>query len=263
MKFGRRYSDEENDSNMQEVEDYTADYYENQPGDAISNSTKHRRVRKKNPMALGLLVLGTVLVLGGIIFAMIGKSEERSSQLNLTEPAPTLAPAPKPETVPAPTQAVESVTTQAPTHTSLYDYIASLVGEQVLKDTTSLAYRALSWLEETHDAKEYDNHRVKQRFALACLYLSTTQKSQWINSDSWMSTKSECLWYGVKCNDHKLVSLNLTANGLEGLVPWEITLLKSNLLALTLSKNDLLNEGQELAWLGELTNLRKFHSQLE
>lgn len=257
MKHGRRYNDD-NDSNLQEVEDYTSDYYENQPGDVISNATKHRRVRKKNPTALGLLLLGTVLVLGGIIFAMIGKSEERSSPLNVPEPVPTQPPTAESTTLPPPTEAVvDAIVTMAPTHTAIYDYIVTLVGEAVLKDTTSLAYRALSWLEETHDAKDYENDRLKQRFALACLYFSTTtQSSQWINSDSWMSMKSECLWYGVQCSDHKLVALNLTANGLEGLVPWEITLLNSNLLSLTLSQNDLLNGGEELAWIGELTNLR-------
>ena len=246
---------------MQEVEDFTADYYENQPGDAISNATKHRRVRKKDPIALGLLILGTVLIVGGIIFAMIGKSRQQSSALSASGPAPTLPPAPTTTIVPAPTK--EPTATLAPTHTALYDFIATLVGESVLKDTKSLAYQALSWLEDTQDAKEFDNSRMQQRFALACLYLSTTQKSQWINSDKWMSAESECLWYGVQCNENTLVALNLTANGLKGLVPWEISLLKSSLLSLTLSKNDLLNEGQELAWLGELTNLRKFHLESE
>jgi hypothetical protein len=261
MKFARPYSDEDNDPNMQDVEDYTADYYENQPGDVISKATKHRRVRKKSPLAIGLLVMGTVLVIGGVLYAMIGNKQERSSQMNLSEPEPTMPPAPKPTAPPKAAQ--DSNPTVAPTHTAIYNYIATLVGEKVLKDTKSLAYQAMSWLEDTHDAKEYDDSRLKQRFALACLYLSTTQKTNWTNSDGWMSTKSECLWYGVTCSNKKLVALNLTANGLKGLVPWEISLLKSSLLSLTLSRNDLLNEGQELAWLGELTNLRKFHLELE
>lgn len=250
MKYSQRYNDEDNDLNLQDVEDYGADYYENQPGDAISNSTSHRRSRRKNRVALGLLVVGTILVIGGIIFAIVGNNEERASSLNVQAPAPTLAPVAAPEG-----QGTDS--SLGPTHSTIYGFIVTLVGKDVLKDTNSLAYRALSWLEETHDDERFGNERLQQRFALACLYLSTTQKSNWINSDGWMTESDECEWYGTECKHHRLIALNLTANGLEGLVPWEISFLKPTLLSLELSRNNLLNEGQELAWMGELTNLRK------
>ena len=92
------------------------------------------------------------------------------------------------------------------------------------------------------------------------MHIATTKDSPWINANDWMSTKDECGWYGVECKQHKLVALNLTANGLEGLVPWEITFLKDHLLSLELASNDLVNEGQELAWMGELTKLRKYYT---
>ncbi len=246
MKYAKRYSDEDNDLNLQDVEEYSVDYYENKPGDEISNGTNHSRARKRSPIVLGILALGTLLVIGGILFAMIGKKEERASRLNVPAPAPvpTLAPANEP------------LGTLGPTHRTIYSFIATLVGETVLKDTNSLAYRALSWLEDTHDDERFGNERLQQRFALACIYLSTTQKSNWTNSNGWMSELDECSWYGIECKHHHIISLNLTANGLEGLVPWEISFLKSTLLALELSKNNILNEGQELAWIGQLTNLR-------
>jgi len=256
MKYTKAYTDNNNDLNLRDVEDYSDEYYENQPGDAISTSTNHRRTRKKNPLALGLLAIGTLLVIGGIIFAVLGKNKERASSKSASASAPEQAPVPTAPLSPAPAAGKnEAIATLEPTHSTIYDFIATLVGETILQDTNSLAYRALSWLETQKD-QSLGNARLQQRFALACLYLSTTQKSSWVNSDGWMSESDECTWYGIECKHHRLISLNLTDNGLEGLVPWEISFLKPNLLSLELSRNHILNEGQELAWIGQLTNLR-------
>lgn len=252
---GSRYTDDEGGADsMHEVEDYTSDYYETQPGDTISSTTNLRRARKKNFTALGLLALGTVLVIGGIGIAMKNSGSKSSSMAATRPPADFVA---------SPTKAPSSwdhqeTETLGPTHSSLYGFVASLVGEQKLKDENSLAFKALTFLEETHDESRFGNMRLTQRFALACVYLATTVDGDWDNTKGWMSQEDECVWHGVSCKMHEVVALNLTDNGLHGLIPWEITLLKDSLLALDVSNNHISNEGSELAWIGELTKLRKY-----
>jgi hypothetical protein len=266
MMHGQTYADTNgamNSMGMEDVDDYTSDYYENQPGDVISSTTSHRRTRKKNPVALTLLAVGTLMVIGGIGFAVLGKEEEmsNSSMANNSSPKPpTFEAGPTQAPVEAPTHTVEAPVTLGPTHETIYDFVLSLVGDTALLDENSLASRALTWMEGTHDPDRFGNQRLQQRFSLACLHMATTQDdSKWINESGWMSQQNECDWYGVECKHHKLIALNLTANGLEGLIPWEITFLKDHLLSLELASNDLLvNEGSELAWMGELTNLRKY-----
>lgn len=283
MMYGSRYTDHRSEE-MQDVEDYNSDYYENQPGDIISNATRHRRTRKNKAYALALLSVGTVLIVGGIGFALYGKEEEHMSKQqpqNFDDSFPTRAPtfvaSPTKSPVQEPQVTLENPTitsegeadlstptpsaapvSTAPTHSSLYDFISSLVGDVALQDPDTLAFRALDFLKQTHDESRFSNTRLQQRFALACLHLATTsEESNWVNQDGWMTDIDECTWYGVDCKQHKVVALNFTSNGLQGLIPWEITLLKEHLVSLELANNDLANEGHELAWIGELTNLRK------
>lgn len=259
MMQAQRYTDDVpaiEDNGMQDVEDYTSDYYENNPGDVVSNSTNHRRARKKNTCALSLLAVGTLMIIIGIGFAMVGKNEEKNSS-SMANKAPFVA-SPTKAPVPAPTHGDhEALASLGPTHETIYDFIVTLVGTTPLLDENSLASRALAWLEETHDADRFGNERIKQRFSLACLHMATSEDSDWVDDSGWMSDQDECAWHGVECKEHKLIALNLTANGLGGIVPWEITFLKDFLVSLEIASNDLVNENEELAWMGELTNLRK------
>jgi hypothetical protein len=139
-------------------------------------------------------------------------------------------------------------------------FLSSLLGEQALLDTESIAYSAFTWLMGNTDLRTYNETTLQQRFAMACLHLSTNQDATWEEDDGWMTDSDECFWFGVDCKDGFLMNLNLTDNGLEGLVPDEITLLSDSLLELELSENDLVNENEQLAWIGELTNLSKYHA---
>jgi len=262
MMHGTRYTDDDPADDTEEVEDYNSDYYENQPGDAISSATNHRRTYRKNWKALALLTVGTFVVIGGIGYATRnsgGGSNGEKRTKNAVDLSPTRPPSFLASPAKSPTLPQNS---PAPTQSSLERFVASLVGDKSLQDENSTASQALSFLKKTYDPQRFDNSRLQQRFALACIYLGTiSATSAWNQKDGWLTSQNECEWYGVTCKNQKVVSLNLTSNGLDGTIPSEITLLGDRLVALELRDNYLSNEGQELAWMGELTNLRKYSSK--
>jgi len=80
----------------------------------------------------------------------------------------------------------------------------------------------------------------------------------WISKNEWMGDKGPCHWHGVECEDHLVIGLNLTENGLRGTIPHEISILGGTLQSLMLTGNELTNSGRQLKWLGELTELSKW-----
>lgn len=230
---GNRYTDGDENLAMEDVEDYSSEYYENKPGDAISSSTSHRRSRKVSNLTLILIAVGALsAVLIGSIVIYSGGAKDAQSPSN------------------------DSALSLGETNQKIKDFIATLVGTKVLQDPDSLASKALKFLQETHNDALYGNARLQQRFSLACVFLSTFGDG-WKNKKGWFSDSDECTWHGVECRNSKLIALNLTDNGLMGQVPMEIQFLHPTLLALELADNEVVNEGEELAWMGKLTNLRK------
>ena len=239
---GNRYTDGDDDLALEDVEDFSSEYYETQPGDVISSSTSMRRTRKWSNWSLVLLAVSALSVIVISASVMYGGKNNKKSQLQNVSPSR------------APT--VDPPVSLGPTHDTVEAFIATLVGTKVLSDPTSLASKALKLLEDTHIEELFGNARLQQRFALACLWLNTFGAG-WKNKQGWFSASDECAWHGVECKNHRLIALNLTDNGLVGVVPMEIKYLKPTLLSLEFSNNELINEGEELAWMGELTNLRK------
>lgn len=263
--------DEMDTISIHDLDDLPIDYYESQPGDVVSTTTNHKRARKHSIWTLAALTLGTILILCSILYSMYGNFVDTQPIGGSSEPLQTDAPITSRTDAPivspqTPTQAPTVMThvptaspivsTTSPT-TTMESIIVSLIGSEALSDTNSPAYTALRWLEQDDNSEDYTIDQIKQRFALTCLYLGTNLDSTWVHADAWMSDVSECLWYGVECKDDAIIALNLTANGLEGIIPGEITLLRDTLLSLELATNDLVNANQELAWIGELTKLRK------
>ena len=241
---GNRYTDGEDDLGLEDVEDFSSEYYENQPGDVLSSSTSLRRSRKWSNRGLVMVTVGALsalVIAASVMYGGKNKADGAKSSLNLS---PSRAPT------------VDPPVTLGPTHDTIEAFIATLVGAEVLNDPASLASKALKLLEDTHNDELFGNARLQQRFALACLWLDTLG-AEWTNKQGWFSASDECAWHGVECKNHRLIALNLTDNGLVGVVPMEIKFLKPTLLALELSNNELINEGEQLAWMGELTNLRK------
>ena len=58
--------------------------------------------------------------------------------------------------------------------------------------------------------------------ALVALY-DATDGSNWIDNTNWLQTCDVCTWYGVTCDaNSRIVELDLSANGLSGILPAEI-----------------------------------------
>ena len=133
-----------------------------------------------------------------------------------------------------------------------------------LSDPSTPQYQALQWvtdrkIEDT--VAVYTDARVLQQYSLATLYYSTNGESAWNRSDGWLSTTTECEWYGVECSQEEggsedsglVVGLNLTDNGLDGTLPSDLVLLSASLTVVDLSNNNL--PGTTPSEIGELTLL--------
>jgi Divergent InlB B-repeat domain/Leucine rich repeat/Leucine rich repeat N-terminal domain len=91
--------------------------------------------------------------------------------------------------------------------------------------------------------------------ALLDLY-NSTQGSNWGDKTGWNETDTPCSWYGVKCNNGQVFSLNLSNNQLSGTLSNSLEKL-SQLDSLDLSENQLTGSIPES--LGNLNNLTELH----
>jgi hypothetical protein len=78
--------------------------------------------------------------------------------------------------------------------------------------------------------------RIRNRFILALLYASWDGK-EWETQTNWISNQSECMWYGVDCDeDSKIVQLSLPSNNIRGPLDHRLGAL-TDLVELDLSQN--------------------------
>jgi Leucine-rich repeat (LRR) protein len=115
-----------------------------------------------------------------------------------------------------------------------------VTSRSTLEDKGSAQARALDWLANQDAATEIED--VRTRYSLATLYFSTHTNSTWSNTKNWLSADQVCVWYGVTCNPNKakvtiVQELNLSANGLMGTLPEELSLLQRDCHVLDLSAN--------------------------
>ena len=133
-------------------------------------------------------------------------------------------------------------------------------------DGNSPQSMALEWIINQDPAQlDPNNVYLPQRYALAVLYYSTGGPTSWSETNHWMSGKGYCLWHGVEClgeddyiqfnGNGNVFGLNLTANGLDGTIPSELTGL-SDLFELDLGSNDMLSGSTIPTELESLTTLR-------
>lgn len=116
-----------------------------------------------------------------------------------------------------------------------------------LGDVTSSQSRAMEWLLFEDNYEHGGMNTIKTRYALATLYFSTQDADNvgtWEQKRHWLSSHSVCLWYGVECSDTDesdklglIKSLDLSSNGLVGVLPNEIGLLGSEMVSLDVSDN--------------------------
>lgn len=240
------------DGHAVQADDYhdDEDWYQNRPGDEISSPKGMGFRPRRGNKPKYLIILGIILIAGGFALAMSGgKSDEAAAAekgKNFGFGDDNTGDGPNSGTTP-PTSLEDGV----------YDYLTQFVDKKILLDDKSYTFSAYSWLMKNSDIQIYGESRIRQRFALASIYYATNEGlNSWIRDDGWISDQDECSWTGVRCENGNIVGLNLTSNGLKGVFPMEITMLKKHLLSLELDDNELINEDQELRWMGKLSNLR-------
>jgi Leucine-rich repeat (LRR) protein len=132
--------------------------------------------------------------------------------------------------------------------------------------------QALNWIMDTNAMSAYSSSKILQRFVLACLYLTTNDVinlytdptlTSWKNQDGWLTESDECSWFGIQCDKNGyVVAIRLEQNNLSGSFPAEIALLQNSLLHLDISGNMVHNEGEDLRWIGNLTQLTHLNVHL-
>ena len=72
--------------------------------------------------------------------------------------------------------------------------------DQQLSDTTSHAYEAYMWMDNSEESLNelYEMGKL-QRFGLATIYLSTAPELDWKIANMWTTHEHECGWFGLSC----------------------------------------------------------------
>jgi len=116
------------------------------------------------------------------------------------------------------------------------DVVGLVSGDAVIAEATSAQAKALEFISAEDTCPEASN--FLQRYAIAVIYYSLGGIF-WINNKNYMSPGHECDWYGIACNEKKVITgLDLSTNFLFGSIPNEISLL-SSLSNLDLSENSI------------------------
>jgi Leucine-rich repeat (LRR) protein len=210
------------------------------PSRRVDSASSRRRRGKRTAM----LVLGTVFAtVLGLLFAFdLGGDENREAPVTVTK--------------------------EADPSTARYNRLSSMIldwevtPKSVLEDNTSFAAQALQWL-AYEDLTSENVETIRSRYSLATLYFSTkgsASTSSWNVTSHWLSSNPVCLWHGVDCLDKEntiglVQSLNLSANGLVGKLPPEISLLQLDIRSLDLSSNSIEGAIPDLSSLKSMQHL--------
>lgn len=160
---------------------------------------------------------------------------------------------------------ISDVTRYAALFNAILDW--EVTPKSALEDDTSAQWHALQWL-VYEDTATKNIEAVRTRYALATLFYSTHDvvtesglQARWHDQTHWLSSYPVCMWHGVECHNEdntleRVMSLNLTSNGLAGSLPEELSMLELDIHYLDVSDNGL--EGTIPAQsLSKLRNLRK------
>lgn len=151
---------------------------------------------------------------------------------------------------------------------------SAIYGGTEFADQDSYQSQALAWLSEgSPDASTYSREKLIQRYAMACIYYSTSSvrtvatdaflgmgvtPDGWDRANGWLSSADVCGWYGLTCDsESRVTAIELGDNYLTGRFPREVTLVNETLVNLSLKENPVFNDGDFYnEFLGELPALR-------
>jgi len=254
-----------NDLQLEDVEDYSADYPPvgfpnaeenmapmagNSEDMAGYKSSKYRRSALATLVhnnKWSIAVLGViVIVLIGVLAAAVGKDEARPSSSEAAGVPPvTHDPAGLDQDV-------------------LATFKSSLLAvyDRHNLDTTPLdddqgdtpQRKAMHWMCTDPNVNSIEHTEKLQRYVLGVLFYATNmvpndyaeEPSPWLKADNWITNAHSCDWMGVVCDDKKeIVSIDLERNRLSGKLPLELAIIGNKFKTLDLTSNLLHMKGMK------------------
>lgn len=274
------FHDNANDLQLEDVEDYSADYppggYPNaganmapvgnaeDAGYKTSSSPKYRRgvilaKLRKNKWTVGLLAV-VIIVLIVILVAMVGKDD--------AAPKSSTSPSADGEGVPPPTVDPASLDQDvlAVLKASIKGvYARHSLNATLLDEADSPQRKALLWMALDKSVNSIEHTEKLQLFVLAVFFYATNMvptdfdetPRPWLLADKWLTNAHSCDWMGVNCNTNKdVVSIELPRNRLSGKIPADLVIIGAKLDSLVLNANVIAMRGDDFDAFTNLTNLK-------
>jgi hypothetical protein len=279
------YTDNANDLQLEDVEDYTADYPPSGFPNAESNmapmgnsddvgfkssSPKYRRSAiiaqlRKNKWTVALLGV-VIIVLIGVLAAVVGKD-------NSTPPPSSSTETSSEEGVPPPVVDATSLDQDvlAVLKASIQSvYVRHGLDKSLLEESMSASpqRKALLWMASDKSVNSIEHTEKLQLYVLAVFFYSTNMvvtdftpnPQPWRAADKWLTNAHSCSWLGVVCNENKeIVEINLERNRLSGKIPLELILFGPHLTSLDLTNNLIVMSGSDFDVFRNLTNFKSLH----
>jgi hypothetical protein len=189
-----------------------------------------------------ILCLVMLLFTGGVVGTVLWFSiENNDDSASSSITSPTVAPSTF-----LPTTISPSESPTVPLEDRRWDYLVEEIGPIIVPaadvdpidffaDPSTAQYDALEWMAMTDlETNVFDTPQVVlvERYVLATLYFTTGGPTNWTESFNFLSSESVCDWRsgdkGVFCTSTGplVTSIVLSENGLQGPVPWELSLLE-------------------------------------
>lgn len=175
------------------------------------------------------------------------------------------APVPSPVSAPMPTNSGPLLDDPAYRESNIMAQIQRISSSADLENQTSPQYKAFRWMIDTDPLKvQSRSASLQQRYASTVLFFAlngTAWKNPWFDVNDSSTPNSECLWYGVECDqDNQIQSFFLNENGLKGQLPSKELAALSHLKKIDLRGNSI--SGTVPNELGELSHLSTYFTAL-
>jgi len=275
-------NDHANDLQLEDVEDYSADYPPSDSGypnaeanmapagnseEGMSKGPKYRRAAiislvRNNKWAFA--VLGVVfIVLISIIAASAGSNKSKNySNTNYTDDEYDVG-------VPPIEMHIDSVdkSVLASFKTSLKSTYDRHNLDKNLLDEFTPQRQAMLWMAQVKNVDALDHTEKLQRYVLAAFFYSTNMvpsvhvedPKAWKVADNWMSDAHSCDWMGVECNDEKvIIAIYLEKNRLSGKIPLDIAIIGNKIQSLDFTDNIMHMRDDDFDAFLSLSNLKTF-----
>jgi hypothetical protein len=265
-------NDQMNDLQLEDVEDYSADYpqgEENMAPMATSDDLKgHSSPKYRRAAAIALFrnnkwsfaVLGVVvIVLIGVLAAAVGKDEAQpQSEFESAVGVP-------PTTYDASALDQDVLTIFKASIEQVYDRHGLDKSVLQAEAGNTPQRQAMLFMSTDKNVDSIEHTEKMQRYVLAVLWYSTNMVPNdyvasppaWYAADRWMTTAHSCDWMGVICNEDKvIVSIDLERNRLSGKLPLDLEIIGTNLESLDMTSNTIAMSGGDFNVFRKLPALK-------